>query len=72
MYYRITVTKDKTHYFTLDDNSVVDSDKLIQVYDDLAEHFTPDKGYEILITLWYSRGEEINIKEIKQYKTIGE
>ena len=36
------------------------------IKEELSEHFTSDKGYEIDVTLWYKRGNKIDMSEMMQ------
>lgn len=61
MHYRLTVTKNDKRYFSTCDTSIIDEDHLKEVYTELIEQFTSDKGYEIEIFLMYTQGDEIKM-----------
>ncbi len=63
MYYQITVTKDDQHYFSTCDKSVIDIDNMREVYKELKEQFTSDKGYKITVMLRYTRADVINMEK---------
>jgi hypothetical protein len=61
MHYRINIALNGRHFFATADHSIQDMETLREVHKSLAEHYTAEKGYEISITQWVTRGSDVTL-----------
>lgn len=59
MGYEINIAKNGHHYFATADRSLNSPEKTLQVYDELKQIYTKEKGFEITISKWQTVGEYI-------------
>lgn len=61
--YEINVSLHGKHFFATHERSIVNKQKLKEVYNVFKEKFPKEDGYEITVTYWTKSGREINMEE---------
>ena len=61
MYYEINVSLNGQHFFATDKRSVQTQGQLHRVYAEIIRAFPADRGFEIGVTRWESRGTPVNV-----------
>lgn len=61
--YEINVSLHGKHFFVTHERSIVNKQKLKEVYNVFKEKFPKEDGYEITVTYWTKSGREINMEE---------
>lgn len=61
--YEINVSLHGKHFFATHERSIVNKQKLKEVYNVFKEKFPNEDGYEITVTYWTKSGREINMEE---------
>jgi hypothetical protein len=59
MYYEINVAKNGQHYFATSERSISTKEKAKELFDKLSESFPESDGYNITVSRWEHRGENI-------------
>lgn len=62
MYYEINVALNGVHFFATAERSCPTYAQAIKVYKELEKRFPASEGYELTLTMWETRGEEIKIE----------
>ena len=64
MYYEINVALNGKHLFATHERSIRWESELKRLLAIIVEKFPESEGYEVSVTKWENRGQEIDIKEV--------
>ena len=63
--YEINVSLNGQHFFATHERSIVNKQKLKEVYKVFEEKFPKSEGYKISVTYWTRSGKEIDMEKLK-------